>query len=74
MNSTQPTTVLGYKVDENGVLRNAPCAYPGCQDVGEQQPGHVYCNAVPAALLQAQDDGAIVANLDNAGWYWTVAV
>lgn len=68
MNETQ-TTIAGYNVDEFGVLRNAPCACPGCQ-VDGRQPGHRFCDNVPAELLKAQEDGVISANLDNAGWYW----
>lgn len=59
-------------VNENGVLDNAPCACPGCQEDG-RQPGHRYCENVPSKLLAAQERGLIVANLDSAGWYWTVA-
>lgn len=72
MKAKTQTTIAGYKVDEFGVLNNAPCACPGCQETGHQ-PGHRYCDNVPAKLLQAQDAGKIVANLDNAGWYWAVA-
>lgn len=61
--------IAGYAVDDNGILVNAPCACPQCQEEG-QQPGHKYCNNVPAELLQAQEAGQIVANLDNSGWYW----
>lgn len=64
--------IAGYTVDESGVLTNAPCACPQCQEEG-RQPGHKYCNDVPTELLQAQIDGWIVANLDNAGWHWKAA-
>lgn len=61
--------IAGYTVDSDGILTNAPCACSQCQEEG-RQPGHKYCNDVPAALLQAQEAGQIVASLDNAGWYW----
>ena len=61
--------IAGYPVDETGILVNAPCACSQCQEEG-RQPGHKYCNDVPAELLQAQEAGKIVAHLGNAGWYW----
>jgi len=64
--------IAGYEVGEDGILLNAPCACSQCQEEG-LQPGHVYCSNVPAELLQAQKEDRIVANLDNSGWYWTVA-
>lgn len=60
---------LGYTIEEK-VLLNAPCGCPQCRDEG-RQPGHPYCENVPAELLAAEEAGQIVANLDNAGWYWT---
>lgn len=63
--------VAGYRVDEFGALRNAPCACPQCQEDGWQR-GHPYCNNVPAELLKARDNGLIFAHLDSGGWYWSV--
>lgn len=63
-------TIAGYPI-ENGTLLNAPCACPLCQEEG-RQPGHRYCENVPAPLLEAQERGEIVATLDSAGWYWQV--
>ena len=62
--------MLGYEVDEFGILVNAPCSCPGCMDEGEVQEGHRYCNHVPSPLLQARDSGAIIARLELGSWFW----
>lgn len=64
-------TIAGYQVEKDGTLLNAPCACPGCMEEGRQD-GHRYCANVPAPLIEAQERGEIVANLDNAGWHWQV--
>jgi hypothetical protein len=62
--------IAGYKVDQYGVLRGAPCGCDQCSVEGWQR-GHLYCDDVPAELLALEEQGAIRRNLDSS-WYWEV--
>lgn len=62
--------VAGYKVDEFGTLRGAPCGCYQCSDEGWQK-GHPYCDNVPAELLALEEAGVISRHLDGS-WYWKV--
>lgn len=64
------TQFLGYTVQKDGSLLDAPC---GCYACDEQvQQGHCYCDVPTVELLAAEDAGKIRRQLDNAGWYWVV--
>lgn len=57
---------LGYRINADGVLVNAPCC---CY--GDDHTGHPYCQEPTQALLAAERDGLITRQL-NSGWHWIV--
>lgn len=59
--------LTGYRVDENGVLLDAPCC---CY--GDDHNGHPYCSDPTPELLAAERDGLIVRRLDT-GWQWHIS-
>lgn len=59
---------FGYTVENDGRLLNAPCGCEACDS--ERQPGHRYCDAPTQNLLDAEESGVIVRQLDHSGWHW----
>lgn len=59
--------LTGYSADTNDMLVNAPCC---CH--GDNHTGHPYCSDPTPELLQAEQDGLIVRQLDT-GWQWRIA-
>jgi hypothetical protein len=57
---------LGYRVDADGRLINAPCC---CY--GDDHRGHPYCEEPTERLLQAEEAGLITRRLDT-GWVWVL--
>lgn len=68
MNKVTQQTIAGYKVDEFGVLRGAPCGCYQCSAEGWQR-GHPYCDEPTPELLKLEDEGVISRHLDGS-WYW----
>lgn len=50
----------------------APCGCSWCNDGA--QSGHFACSAValPAAMLQAEEQGLVTRSYDNGAWRWLV--
>ena len=68
--------VLGYDVNKDSEVVGAPCACNECRDgqAGNlDRPygqGHFQCEVVPAALLQAEEQGKIDAQYTDNAWRW----